>query len=484
MYTKLEIFFGNISFVFLFCTMVYFWVNTAFFNNGLVVSEPIFLPLPSLSKGTGVSSPANFLSGSSANTGSLRDPSSSENVAAISSIKNPSLILMLLSNFSLAILLALRWINSGHFPLSNLYESLMFLSWSCTSIHFILLNMDYGTELSLKQPFLTTAKRIQSTAESSTLSATTDRSGTEKPYQEKQEVSTLLGQTLVRECSGQESLIDQTKQNKELQFENLVQPSEVFHGSPLPITNSSSEKEILHGAQVWRQKNLIQLFIGCITAPCAFLMNAYATLSLPKEMQEIAPLVPALQSNWLMMHVTVMIISYAALILGSLLSIAFLIITWDSVTPISSESRVDGNFSQASKGEFEIKFNSIPTLETSLNVSGQAPNFVQSKISKNLDNYSYRILGIGFPFLTIGILSGAVWANEAWGSYWSWDPKETWALLTWFVYAIYLHTRFIKGWEGKKPAIIASLGFLFVWICFLGVNLIGEGLHSYGWFSK
>ena len=104
----------------------------------------------------------------------------------------------------------------------------------------------------------------------------------------------------------------------------------------------------------------------------------------------------------------------------------------------------------------------------------------KAKLADDLDNLSYRILGVGFPLLTIGILSGAVWANEAWGSYWSWDPKETWALLTWLVFAIYLHTRIIKGWQGKKPAIIASLGFFIVWICFLGVNLLGEGLHSYG----
>ena len=103
------------------------------------------------------------------------------------------------------------------------------------------------------------------------------------------------------------------------------------------------------------------------------------------------------------------------------------------------------------------------------------------KLAQTLDHLSYRILGFGFPFLTIGILSGAVWANEAWGSYWSWDPKETWALLTWLVFAIYLHTRFSKGWSGKKPAIIASFGFVVVWVCYLGVNLMGEGLHSYGW---
>ena len=91
---------------------------------------------------------------------------------------------------------------------------------------------------------------------------------------------------------------------------------------------------------------------------------------------------------------------------------------------------------------------------------------------------------MGFCFLTLGILSGAVWANETWGSYWSWDPKETWALITWLIFAVYLHTRFIKGWEGAKPAWIASFGFIIIWICYLGVNLLGKGLHSYGFLNS
>ena len=99
-----------------------------------------------------------------------------------------------------------------------------------------------------------------------------------------------------------------------------------------------------------------------------------------------------------------------------------------------------------------------------------------------LDNISYRIIGLGFPLLTIGIISGGVWANEAWGSYWSWDPKETWAFITWLVFAAYLHSRITKGWQGKKPAILAASGFVVVWVCYLGVNLLGKGLHSYGWF--
>ncbi|WP_064507213.1 c-type cytochrome biogenesis protein CcsB, partial [Salmonella enterica] len=101
-------------------------------------------------------------------------------------------------------------------------------------------------------------------------------------------------------------------------------------------------------------------------------------------------------------------------------------------------------------------------------------------LAQTLDNISYRVIGLGFPLLTIGIIAGAVWANEAWGSYWSWDPKETWALITWLVFAAYLHARITRGWQGRRPAILAASGFVVVWICYLGVNLLGKGLHSYG----
>lgn len=103
-------------------------------------------------------------------------------------------------------------------------------------------------------------------------------------------------------------------------------------------------------------------------------------------------------------------------------------------------------------------------------------------LAETLDNISYRVIGLGFPLLTIGIIAGAVWANEAWGSYWSWDPKETWALITWLVFAAYLHARITRGWQGRRPAILAASGFVVVWVCYLGVNLLGKGLHSYGWF--
>lgn len=273
---------------------------------------------------------------------------------------------IILSNVLLMVLLCNRWKESGHFPLSNLYESLMFLSWSFTVIHLFLEN----------------------------------------------------------------------------------------------LTNSQTSSN-----------QSVSKFIGAITTPSALFTNAFATFTLPKEMQGSSSLVPALQSNWLMMHVTVMIISYAALILGSLLSIAYLIIT------VKRESNMDRKNLSIALDSTNIKHNETEsTIQNKQNI--------RESVSLTLDNLSYRILGIGFPFLTIGILSGAVWANEAWGSYWSWDPKETWAFLTWLVYAIYLHTRLNKGWEGKKPAIIASIGFIVTWICYLGVNLIGEGLHSYGWIMK
>ena len=141
----------------------------------------------------------------------------------------------------------------------------------------------------------------------------------------------------------------------------------------------------------------------------------------------------------------------------------------------------------ANKNETKLKSSSIQQLSTINRFSDNSiiinKNNKHSRLNllESIDNLSYRIIGLGFPLLTIGIISGAVWANEAWGSYWSWDPKETWALITWLIFAAYLHSRFSKSWKGKKPAILASVGFIVVWICYLGVNFLGKGLHSYGW---
>jgi cytochrome c-type biogenesis protein CcsB len=101
---------------------------------------------------------------------------------------------------------------------------------------------------------------------------------------------------------------------------------------------------------------------------------------------------------------------------------------------------------------------------------------------KKLDDMAYRVITVAFPFLSFGIIMGAVWAHESWGRYWGWDPKETWALITWFVYAAYLHTRITLGWVGKPGAAIAVAGFAVVLFTYMGVNLglTGEGLHTYG----
>jgi cytochrome c-type biogenesis protein CcsB len=204
----------------------------------------------------------------------------------------------------------------------------------------------------------------------------------------------------------------------------------------------------------------------------------FATLSLPDGMQKAAPLVPALKSNWLMMHVSIMMFSYSTLIIGSLLSIVFLVLTQGKQVSLKGSSI--GITSDLKSNE------DIPEISSNMSIAlGVKEGVLEKKLTllESLDNLSYRIIGLGFPLLTIGIIAGAVWANEAWGSYWSWDPKETWALITWLVFAAYLHTRITRSWQGKGPAILASIGFIVVWVCYLGVNFLGKGLHSYGWIA-
>jgi cytochrome c-type biogenesis protein CcsB len=234
---------------------------------------------------------------------------------------------------------------------------------------------------------------------------------------------------------------------------------------------------------IYFQFTLKKIFVAVLILPIVLFINTFATFTLPVEMQQPTSLVPALQSNWLMMHVTIMMLSYAALIFGSLLAITFLIVQYilnDKIKNLNIQNE-DFSFSPLapSTRQGREQGEGIPKMENQYSTFRFLKNI---DIIYDLDNLSYRVLTFGFPLLTIGILSGSVWANESWGSYWNWDPKETWALITWFVYAIYLHSRIIKGWSGTKPALIASLGFVTVWICYLGVNVFAKGLHSYGWF--
>ncbi|MBP5971282.1 c-type cytochrome biogenesis protein CcsB [Brasilonema sp. CT11] len=303
---------------------------------------------------------------------------------------------MAIANLCIATLLGARWLEAGYFPLSNLYESLFFLTWGITTVHLIAEN--------------TSRSRL----------------------------------------------------------------------------------------------------VGVVTAPVAMCITAFATLTLPSQMQVAEPLVPALKSNWLMMHVSVMMLSYSALMVGSLVAIAFLIVTSGKEIQLQGSSVGTGGYRSngyrlhkatelsAQPSTVAAENNGVARIESNNNgktavldlVTVTQPQAIATEplspqrlsLAETLDNISYRIIGLGFPLLTIGIIAGAVWANEAWGSYWSWDPKETWALITWLVFAAYLHARITRGWQGRRPAILAAGGFVVVWICYLGVNLLGKGLHSYGWF--
>nr|YP_010760002.1 cytochrome c heme attachment protein [Cuscuta corymbosa var. stylosa]WEY29950.1 cytochrome c heme attachment protein [Cuscuta corymbosa var. stylosa] len=193
-----------------------------------------------------------------------------------------------------------------------------------------------------------------------------------------------------------------------------------------------------------------------ITNSSVSFIQVLATSCFLKEIQKDSLLVPVLQSEWLIMHVSMMVMGYAALLCGSLLSVAFMMITFRN------------------NQKFFFKINPFFSMN----------NYYKIQFSQELDFWSYRIISLGFIFLTSGLVSGAVWANETWGSYWSWDPKETWSFITWLVFTIYLHIRRNKNFEGTKSAIVASIGFFIIWICYFGVNLIGLGLHSYGFFPS
>ncbi len=265
--------------------------------------------------------------------------------------------LIAIANLFLTSQLILRWWQSGHFPISNLYESLCFLSWGCT-----------------------------------------------------------LTQLLVE--------------------------------------------------RAWSSP-----FVSAIATPISLLSIGFASFVLPDSLQLSAPLVPALRSSWLVMHVSVIMCSYAALLVGSILSFGVFLVDGNKQLNIRNSSFGSGQFRPSTDLCFDQRIDKSNSI--------QPVGFTNAE---QLDSLSYRAITAGFLLLTIGLISGAVWANEAWGSWWSWDPKETWALICWLVYAAYLHTRITKGWQGKKPALLAIAGFFVVIVCYIGVNLLGVGLHSYGWF--
>jgi cytochrome c-type biogenesis protein CcsB len=182
------------------------------------------------------------------------------------------------------------------------------------------------------------------------------------------------------------------------------------------------------------------------TALMAVLVLAYASTFESK----IEPLMPALRSNWLTMHVFTVFLGYGAVTVGMLSSVGYL---------FAAKKRPQGD------AGFEV---------TASPRSSENKNAVSA-----LEAITDKSISFGFLFLTVGIIAGAVWANSAWGTYWSWDPKETWSLITWFIYAIFLHCRFMRGWRGHRAAWISVIGFASMVFTYIGVNFLLSGLHSY-----
>lgn len=180
--------------------------------------------------------------------------------------------------------------------------------------------------------------------------------------------------------------------------------------------------------------------IGAFAAPLAFLALAYASLS-PNISDRIQPLMPALKSNWLIAHVITCFVGYAGFALAFGISIMYL-------------------FKQRDREGKTILLDRFPELNV-------------------LDELTHQLVMFGFLFLSAGIITGAVWAYSAWGRYWGWDPKETWSLITWFVYATLLHARLMRGWKGRKIAYLSIAGFGAVLTTYFGVNYL-PGLNSYG----
>ncbi len=257
---------------------------------------------------------------------------------------------------------------------------------------------------------------------------------------------------------------------------------------------------------------------GAFVTPIAGLALAFIDIS--GMSKDIEPLVPALQSNWLLVHVMMSFIAYSTFALSFSTGLMYLIlktekrtepsyIFWTVTTGIFIVVLVAMGFDYLNfrvaiknpdvliksflfKASFLNKslFVSIISWLAAFTFIGLAwkYGYVLKRIvssfslsAETLDNITYKSIAIGFPIFTLGgLIFGAIWADQAWGTYWAWDPKETWSLITWFVYAFFLHSRLLRGWKGKKVAIVAVIGFVAVIFTYLGVNLLLSGLHSYG----
>lgn len=257
---------------------------------------------------------------------------------------------------------------------------------------------------------------------------------------------------------------------------------------------------------------------GAFVTPVAALTLAFIDIS--GMSKSIQPLVPALQSNWLLAHVMMSFISYSMFAISFSTGLMYLIVRTDKRTEpayifwtvmlaifiivlagmgldyltfkLAVKSQQELIKSYLFKASFRSDSAAVAVLSYAVAAAfiffiwrfGGALRKIISGFNisyETLDDITYKLIATGFPIFTLGgLIFGAIWADQAWGKYWTWDPKETWSLITWFFYAFYLHGRLMRGWRGKKVAIVAVLGFVAVIFTYLGVNLLLSGLHSYG----
>ncbi|MEI6154742.1 MAG: c-type cytochrome biogenesis protein CcsB [Deltaproteobacteria bacterium] len=216
-----------------------------------------------------------------------------------------------------------------------------------------------------------------------------------------------------------------------------------FNAGYTPITNIYESLSFfslcIAGFFLYLKRTYRIEIIGCIVLPILAVLLIWAS-TFPAE---IRPLPPVLKSCWLPIHTIFSFIGNAIFFISFFISLLYLVVE---------------------RGIKKKRFPSIATRFPSLEI---------------LDLINYRCVSYGFPFLTVGIITGSIWASAAWGSYWNWDPKETWSLVTWIVYAILIHNRLTIGWRGRKTAYMMIIGFISILITFLGVNFFAGGFHSY-----
>lgn len=248
------------------------------------------------------------------------------------------------------------------------------------------------------------------------------------------------------------------------------------------------------GGYIWlmRTYGIGQLgWLASLTAAVFFLYGSW----LPQSQHDIVPLVPALVSYWRQIHVPPLIVSYAMLFLSGLCGLMQLwsagrlrsVVTLSVTIILAISAVLLGTFTKVDTLWLQIMFvggSLVGVISSWFLLKYKNDGLYKEKAAQIYDDVCYRGIVVGFPLLTIGIITGGLWANHAWGSYWSWDPKESMALVTWLSYAAYIHLRVHRELSSEKLALVSVIGLLLTLLTYLGFNTLGfGGLHSYGQFK-